>query len=68
MPMGSFSKGDECVFRFTYWGYKLRFRTRGNGRLLPVRGLAAYRPRHPSCIARAISRAWSVIGSSLDGA
>jgi hypothetical protein len=25
MPMGSFSKGDECVFRFTYWGHKLRF-------------------------------------------
>jgi hypothetical protein len=25
MPMGSFTKGDECVFRFTYWGYKLRF-------------------------------------------
>jgi hypothetical protein len=21
MPMGSFSKGDECVFRFTYWGH-----------------------------------------------
>jgi hypothetical protein len=25
MPMGSFSKGDECVFRFTYWGHKMRF-------------------------------------------
>jgi hypothetical protein len=25
MPMGSFTKGDEYVFRFTYWGYKLRF-------------------------------------------
>jgi hypothetical protein len=25
VPMGSFSRGDECVFRFTYWGYKMRF-------------------------------------------
>jgi hypothetical protein len=25
VPMGSFSHGDECVFRFTYWGYKMRF-------------------------------------------
>jgi hypothetical protein len=25
IPVGSFSKGDECVFRFTYWGHKLRF-------------------------------------------
>jgi hypothetical protein len=25
VPMGAFSKGDECVFRFTYWGYKMRF-------------------------------------------
>jgi hypothetical protein len=29
MPMGSFTKGDECVFRFTYWGYKLRFELAG---------------------------------------
>jgi hypothetical protein len=29
IPMGSFSKGDECVFRFTYWGYKLRFEILG---------------------------------------
>ena len=25
IPMGSFSKGDECVFRFTYWGWRRRF-------------------------------------------
>ena len=25
IPMGSFSQGDECVFRLTYWGHKLRF-------------------------------------------
>jgi hypothetical protein len=25
VPMGSFSQGDECVFRFTYWGYQMRF-------------------------------------------
>jgi hypothetical protein len=25
MPMGSFTKGNECVFRFTYWGRKLRY-------------------------------------------
>jgi len=25
IPVGSFSRGDECVFRFTYWGHKLRF-------------------------------------------
>ncbi len=25
IPMGSFTKGDECVFRFTYWGYERRF-------------------------------------------
>ena len=29
MPMGSFTKGDECVFRFTYWGYRLRFEILG---------------------------------------
>ena len=29
MPMGSFTKGDECVFRFTYWGHKLRFELAG---------------------------------------
>jgi hypothetical protein len=25
IPMGSFTKGDECVFRWTYWGWKLRY-------------------------------------------
>jgi hypothetical protein len=25
IPLGSFTKGDECVFRFTYWGWKRRF-------------------------------------------
>jgi hypothetical protein len=25
VPMGSFTKGDECVFQFTYWGWKQRF-------------------------------------------
>jgi hypothetical protein len=25
VAMGSFSQGDECVFRFTYWGHKMRF-------------------------------------------
>jgi hypothetical protein len=25
MPMGSFTKGDECVFRFTYTGWERRF-------------------------------------------
>jgi hypothetical protein len=25
IPVGSFSKGDECVFRFTYWGWRRRF-------------------------------------------
>jgi len=25
IPMGAFSKGDECVFRFTYWGWRRRF-------------------------------------------
>ena len=25
IPMGSFTKGDECVFRFTYWGWKRRY-------------------------------------------
>ena len=24
MPMGSFVRGDECVFHWTYWGFKLR--------------------------------------------
>jgi hypothetical protein len=32
MPMGSFTKGDECVFRFTYWGWKLRFELAGMDR------------------------------------
>ena len=73
LPMGSFSKGDECVFRFTYWGHKQRFRTRWDEQPLPVRRRivgsrpvhrrAAYRPRHPFCIARAISLARAVIGS-----
>ena len=25
IPLGSFSQGDECVFRFTYWGWRRRF-------------------------------------------
>ena len=25
IPMGSVTMGDECVFRFTYWGWKRRF-------------------------------------------
>jgi hypothetical protein len=25
VPMGSFTKGDECVFQWTYWGFKRRF-------------------------------------------
>jgi hypothetical protein len=25
MPMASFTKGNECVFQFTYWGWKRRF-------------------------------------------
>jgi hypothetical protein len=29
MPLGSFSKGDECVFRFTYWGHRRRFELAG---------------------------------------
>jgi hypothetical protein len=31
IPMGSFSKGDECVFRFSYWGFKRRFELAGMG-------------------------------------
>ena len=26
----SFAKGDESVYKFTYWGYKLRFEIVGN--------------------------------------
>ncbi len=29
IPMGSFTTGDECLFRFTYWGHKLRFELAG---------------------------------------
>lgn len=29
MPMGSFTKGDECVFLWTYWGWRLRFELAG---------------------------------------
>jgi hypothetical protein len=25
IPMGSFTQGDECVFRFTYLGWRQRF-------------------------------------------
>jgi hypothetical protein len=25
IPMGSFTQGDECLFRFTYWGWRRRF-------------------------------------------
>jgi hypothetical protein len=25
IPMGSFTQGDECLFRLTYWGYRRRF-------------------------------------------
>jgi hypothetical protein len=25
MPVGTFTKGDECVFRFTYTGWERRF-------------------------------------------
>src|SRR5262249_16389123 len=68
MPMGSFSKGDECGFRFTYWGHKLRFQLPAIARPPPTGPLAASFPRHPFFIARAISLARSVIGSSVDGA
>jgi hypothetical protein len=29
MPLGSFTKGDESVFRFTFWGYERRFELAG---------------------------------------
>jgi hypothetical protein len=32
IPMGSFAKGDECVFHFTYWGWKLRWEILGCAR------------------------------------
>jgi hypothetical protein len=38
MPMGSFSKGDECVFRFTYWGHKLRLELAGMNGPFPAGG------------------------------
>ena len=25
VPCGSFTLGDECVFRWTYWGHRMRF-------------------------------------------
>jgi hypothetical protein len=25
IPLGSFTQGDECLFRFTYWGWRRRF-------------------------------------------
>jgi hypothetical protein len=45
VPMGSFSKGDECVFRFTYWGHKLRFELAGLDSPSPSDGP---RPRDPA--------------------
>ncbi len=38
MPMGSFTKGDECVFRFTFWGYKLRCELAGMDGSSPSEG------------------------------
>ncbi len=38
MPLGSFSKGDECVFRWTYWGHKLRFELAGMDSPVPAGG------------------------------
>jgi hypothetical protein len=29
VPLGSFTKGDECVFQFTYWGWKKRYEILG---------------------------------------
>ena len=29
IPVGSFTKGDECVFKLTYWGWRMRFELAG---------------------------------------
>ncbi len=29
IPVGSFTKGDECVFKWTYWGWRMRFELAG---------------------------------------
>jgi hypothetical protein len=38
MPLGSFSKRDECVFRFTYWGHQQRFELAGMDSAFPTGG------------------------------
>jgi hypothetical protein len=38
LPLGSFSKGDECVFRLTYWGHKQRFELAGMNNPSPSGG------------------------------
>jgi hypothetical protein len=48
MPMGSFSKGDECVFRFTYWGHKLRFELAGMDGPSPSEGSRPTVPATPA--------------------
>ncbi len=48
MPMGSFTKGDECVFRFTYWGHKLRFELAGMASPSPPDGWRPTVPAIPS--------------------
>jgi hypothetical protein len=32
ISVGTFTKGDDCVFRWTYWGYKMRFELAGIAR------------------------------------
>ena len=48
IPVGSFSKGDECVFRFTYWGHKLRFELAGMNGPSPSDGSRPSAPATPS--------------------
>jgi hypothetical protein len=48
IPVGSFSKGDECVFRFTYWGHKLRFELAGMDSPSPFDGSRSTVPATPS--------------------
>ena len=48
MPMGSFTKGDECLFRFTYWGHQMRFELAGMTGPSPTEGSPPSVPATPA--------------------
>ncbi len=64
IPMGSFSQGDECVFRFTYLGWRQRFELAEAGRGTRTPIIAAQDKHHGE---EEVSRLPSPRGNESDG-